>query len=92
MGNNTGDDVPMKKKICRYCGEEMIEHIIKEGARYHITSYYKGKNGALSHCSESKCENNHGPGHCVPYSKTDLERMEALKKGIFPSKIFFGEE
>ena len=51
---------------CPYCKKEMVKHIIKEGARYHVTSYYKGENGALAHCSEKDCECNHGEGHCVP--------------------------
>jgi hypothetical protein len=51
---------------CPYCGEEMVKHIIKEGARYHVTSWGNQKNGAASHCSTKNCENNHGPGYCVP--------------------------
>ena len=52
--------------ICPHCGKPMVKHILKEGARYHVISWYKGKNGAFSHCSEPDCEENHGPGHCVP--------------------------
>ena len=54
---------------CVYCGKPMVKHIVKEGARYHVTSWYRGKNGALSHCSEPDCEKNHGLRHCVPDSK-----------------------
>jgi hypothetical protein len=61
----------------------MVKHIIKEGARYHVTSWYKGENGELSHCSEPSCENNHGPGHCVPLKADPLHWLstkERIKK------------
>ena len=51
---------------CPHCGKRMVKHILKEGARYHVTSWHGSKNGALEHCSEPDCEKNHGPGHCVP--------------------------
>ena len=76
---------------CPYCGKEMVRHIIEEGARYHVTSWYRGPNGALSHCSEHNCENNHGPGHCVPLDANPFHGSsykERLKK-IFKS---FGEK
>jgi hypothetical protein len=63
-------DDPM---ICRHCGKKMVKHIIKEGARYHVTSWYRGENGAMSHCSEKDCENNHGVGHCVPGKRDSHE-------------------
>jgi hypothetical protein len=48
--------------ICPYCGKLMVKHIVKEGARYHVTSWdYHGV-----HCSEPDCERNHGVGKCVP--------------------------
>lgn len=59
---------------CKYCGREMVKHIIKEGARYHVLSWYKGKFGALEHCSEPDCERNHGEGHCVPYSEDRVKK------------------
>ena len=46
--------------ICPHCGKPMVKHILKEGARYHVISWYRGKNGAFSHCSEPDCEENHG--------------------------------
>jgi ssDNA-binding Zn-finger/Zn-ribbon topoisomerase 1 len=72
---------------CPYCGKEMVKHIIKEGARYHVTSWYKGNNGAIAHCSTENCEHNHGPGHCVPYSEEDLRDMK-LKPSERMRKIF----
>jgi hypothetical protein len=70
---------------CPYCKEKMVKHIIKEGARYHVTSYYKGKNGALSHCSNPCCEHNHGPGHCVPYNSNPNHELlfEVRMRKIF---------
>ena len=68
---------------CPYCGKEMVKHIIKEGARYHVTSWYKGGNGRLSHCSEPNCEDNHGPGRCAPLDADPfhgLSHVERLKK------------
>ncbi|MFA5745619.1 MAG: hypothetical protein WCX79_00310 [Candidatus Paceibacterota bacterium] len=50
--------------IC--CGKPMAKHIIKEGARYHVTSWDCETNGSLEHCSEPNCENNHGIGKCAP--------------------------
>jgi hypothetical protein len=70
---------------CPHCGKEMVKHIIKEGARYHVTSCYKGPNGALSHCSEPNCEHNHGPGHCIPIEKDPmfgLSHSERIKKNF----------
>jgi ssDNA-binding Zn-finger/Zn-ribbon topoisomerase 1 len=52
---------------CPHCGKPMLKHITKEGARYHVTSWFVQKHGAYSHCSEPDCENNHGPGQCVPF-------------------------
>ena len=46
--------------ICPICGEEMVRHIVKEGARYHVP--YWDENG--KHCSEKRCELNHGKGKC----------------------------
>jgi len=68
------------KDKCPYCGDIMVKHIIKEGARYHVTSWYKGKNGATSHCSEPTCENNHGPGHCIPLEDNDLAQIQLPDK------------
>jgi hypothetical protein len=64
---------------CPYCGKKMVKHIIKEGARYHVHSY--DTNGV--HCSEPNCENNHGPGHCVPRDADPfhgLSHKERIKK------------
>lgn len=71
---------------CDLCGKEMVKHIIKEGARYHVTSWYKGKNGALSHCSEPDCEHNHGYGHCVPFTE-ELKRERLLLKAERKQRI-----
>ena len=46
---------------CPVCKRMMIKHVIKEGARYHVISYY-GPEG--SHCSTTDCEINHGVGKC----------------------------
>lgn len=47
---------------CPHCGKQMVKHIVKEGARYHVASWdYHG-----AHCSEPDCEKNHGVGKCVP--------------------------
>lgn len=55
--------------VCKHCGKRMIRHVIQEGARFHVTSYHVGENGACDHCSEPDCENNHGLGHCVPLTE-----------------------
>lgn len=48
--------------ICPYCKQDMVKHIIKEGARFHVSRWdYSGE-----HCSEKNCEHNHGPGKCIP--------------------------
>jgi hypothetical protein len=65
----------LEKRICPHCGKPIAKHIIQEGARFHITSWHGSPNGALSHCSEKDCENNHGEGHCVPYSEETKRRM-----------------
>ena len=46
--------------ICKYCGEKMVKHIIKEGARYHVHWW----NGYGEHCTTKDCEDNHGDGKC----------------------------
>jgi len=72
---------------CPYCGKEMVKHIIKEGARYHVTSWslLKDKDWSGTKCSEPDCENNHGPGHCVPYSADPIHGLshEERIKRIF---------
>jgi D-3-phosphoglycerate dehydrogenase len=60
-----------KELVCQYCGKKMIRHIIQEGARFHVTSWHGSENGALEHCSEHDCENNHGLGHCVPMKQSE---------------------
>jgi hypothetical protein len=66
---------------CELCGKPMVKHIIKEGARYHVTSWHGSENGATSHCSEPDCENNHGYGHCVPFTDEmkHNRRMQRIK-------------
>jgi hypothetical protein len=71
----SGQSDQIEKRICPYCGKPMVKHIIQEGARFHVTSYHGSPNGALSHCSEKDCENNHGEGHCVPYSEETKCKM-----------------
>ena len=46
--------------LCPICKKEMVKHIIKEGARYHVHSW----DGNGEHCSTKDCENNHGWGKC----------------------------
>lgn len=62
---------------CPLCGEEMVKHIIKEGARYHVYSYFlcmdQFGNFAKTTYSTKNCEDNHGYGRCVP-------RKEAPKR------------
>lgn len=41
--------------MCSECGAWMSKHVIKEGARYHVTWW--DTHGA--HCSEKNCEKNH---------------------------------
>jgi ssDNA-binding Zn-finger/Zn-ribbon topoisomerase 1 len=48
---------------CPDCGKRMVKHIIKEGARYHVTSW-NAVQGA--NCSDKECEINHRNGKCVP--------------------------
>lgn len=50
---------------CPYCGKEMVEHIIKEGARYHVPHW----DSIGAHCSEPKCEINHRCGICTPLGR-----------------------
>ena len=47
-----------ERTTCPDCGKPRVHHIVKEGARYHIISWYK-KDGRSSHCSEPACEINH---------------------------------
>ena len=47
---------------CPHCGKPIVKHIIREGARYHVTSW----DILGAHCSEPDCEHNHGVGKCVP--------------------------
>lgn len=65
--------------ICPLCGEMMVKHIIKEGARFHVHSY--DINGMS--CSTKDCEDNHGYGKCVPKESDPLyglSHQERLKK------------
>jgi hypothetical protein len=58
-------------KICPRCKKEMVDHIIKEGARYHTPSWdHSGE-----HCSEPNCEINHGPGKCTPRDQKELNKF-----------------
>lgn len=65
----------ISKGVCPYCGKQMIKHITKEGARYHVLSWgsllkpIKGQDTTVVKCSEPDCECNHGPGHCVPLDR-----------------------
>jgi len=58
------------KNACHLCGKEVVKHIVKEGARYHVPSW----DNHGTHCSEKDCEINHGYGRCVP--KCDYPRNE----------------
>ena len=44
-----------KHKKCSQCGEDVIVHVIKEGARYHVLHW----DSEGRHCSETNCEINH---------------------------------
>ena len=68
---------------CPHCGKPMVKHILKEGARYHVISWYGSKNGATSHCSEPDCEKNHGPGHCVPLDGGPVKLPKCDFRGSF---------
>jgi len=63
------------KGVCEHCGKQMVSHIVKDGARYHVLSYFQvyeagsGRRETFSQCSEPNCEYNHGPGHCVPLER-----------------------
>lgn len=46
---------------CPHCKKPMVEHIVKEGARYHVPSW----DSRGQHCSEPNCEQNHGIHQCV---------------------------
>lgn len=50
---------------CPYCGEEVVKHIIKEGARYHVPHW----DSIGEHCSDPKCEINHRCGICTPIGR-----------------------
>lgn len=56
------------EKICDICGMPIHTHIIQEGSRKHVTSYYlmydnrDCKEHGVSKCSDPLCENNHGYG------------------------------
>lgn len=47
--------VPHEEVECPHCGEKMIKHVIKEGARYHVPWW----DNQGRHCSEPDCEINH---------------------------------
>lgn len=47
--------VEQKTKQCPKCEEVVDVHIIKDGARYHVTSY----DTLGAHCSAENCERNH---------------------------------
>ena len=68
---------------CPHCGKPMVKHILKEGARYHVISWHGSKNGATSHCSEPDCEENHGPGHCVPLDAGPVKLPKCDFRGSF---------
>lgn len=72
--------MPKEETLCPLCGEPIVKHITKEGARFHVYSY--NTNGV--HCSEHACETNHGYGKCVPkendplYGMSFEERMKRI--------------
>ncbi len=50
---------------CSCCGEQIQKHIICEGARWHVHSYFGTWDGEVGRvCSEKNCEDNHGKGKC----------------------------
>lgn len=53
--------------VCPHCGMKMVEHIVEEGARYHVHSYnsYRDKSRSPVHCSDPHCVDNNGIGRCV---------------------------
>jgi len=61
------------KGVCEHCGKQVIEHIVKDGARYHVFSWSSAWDSvnmrytSQVRCSEPDCEANHGPGRCVPF-------------------------
>lgn len=74
----------IKKGKCPLCGEEMIEHIIKEGARFHVHRYSLrvdefGDYGEIR-CSTPNCEDNHGYGKCVPRTAKYMKELEESRK------------
>ena len=69
------DPPEQKKTICPYCGKEVLVHIVKDGARFHVLFW----DSYGTHCSEPNCEENHGRGKCVP---DDGKKPDVTKKGI----------
>jgi len=44
---------------CPKCAERLEKHIICEGARFHVHSWFGTKHGGECRCSEPICEDNH---------------------------------
>jgi len=69
---------------CPLCGQKMVKHIIKEGARYHVHRYSlcRDKFGKFSktECSTKDCEDNHGYGLCVPRTAKYMKELEEMRK------------
>jgi len=62
---------------CPHCGKPIVKHIVKEGARYHVTSW----DTLGSRCSEPDCEHNHGVGKCIPL--TAQQEFERRAKKLY---------
>ena len=64
-----------KHKKCPFCGEDILVHIIKEGARYHVLHWdTQGR-----HCSEPNCELNHICKSGVQNEETEKQK-ELIKQ------------
>jgi hypothetical protein len=74
---------------CKLCGEKMVEHVVKEGARYHVHMYSLkcdefGKYSTTT-CSTKECEDNHGYGKCVLRTQKSVNKeklLEHIRKAI----------
>ena len=77
--------IPEKKAgKCPLCGNDMVKHIVKEGARYHVHRYSLcsddfGKFSKIE-CSAVDCEDNHGYGLCVPRTQKYMDNLKKLRK------------
>lgn len=83
-----------EKKICKICGEEIHKHVIKEGARFHVTSYSlvrrNGKEHSISTCSDPLCEHNHGKrvGQC---GDPEVIKQKKIKKSGIVTTLSFNK-